>query len=431
MRFNHTKLFHGLLLLASLLLAACGGGGGSSGGGVVTVTPPAAPSGVSATAGCYGINIKWTAVSGATGYNIYGSGAVSVQVTTSNKLTATPVTATSYTDAGLASSTPRFYKVTAVNTGGESSGSSEVSATTTSGCTNKGGSIQGNPLVLTAAVTTLAGTTGIAGTIDGTGVSAQFSAPRGVTSDGKNLYVADTTNNTIRKIVISTGAVTTLAGSGAAGSTDGMGINATFKGPQGITTDGTYLYVADTQNSSIRKIVIFSGDVSTIVSTGLNFPAAITFDGAVSLYIADTNNNLIKKVATAGGTLTTFSTSSVTSPQGITFDGTGLNFYVTSGNAVLKVDTTGVVTAIVTTGLSLPQGITTDGTNLYVADNGNHTIRMVTTAGVVTTVAGSGTAGSADGTGTSASFSFPSGITTDGTNLYAVDTGNQTIRRIQ
>jgi DNA-binding beta-propeller fold protein YncE len=77
----------------------------------------------------------------------------------------------------------------------------------------------------------------------------------GITTDGTNLYVAEQANHKIRKIVISTGAVTTVAGTGSSGSANNTtGTSASFNGPEGITTDGTYLYVTDTQNDTIRKI---------------------------------------------------------------------------------------------------------------------------------------------------------------------------------
>jgi len=75
-----------------------------------------------------------------------------------------------------------------------------------------------------------------------------------MTTDGTNLYVGDTNNHLIRQIVISTGVVTTLAGTGSPGSSNGTGTAASFYEPQGITTDGTNLYVADTSNNLIRKI---------------------------------------------------------------------------------------------------------------------------------------------------------------------------------
>ena len=106
-----------------------------------------------------------------------------------------------------------------------------------------GGAIQGRPASPVGVVTTLAGS------------AASPFKPFGITTDGTDLYVADANNNTIRKTVIATGAVTTLAGSAStAGHADGTGAAASFNGPSGITTDGTNLYVADTYNSTIRMI---------------------------------------------------------------------------------------------------------------------------------------------------------------------------------
>ena len=116
-----------------------------------------------------------------------------------------------------------------------------------------GGSSQGVELSLSTVVTTLAGT-GSYGSANGTGTSASFNYPRGITTDGTNLYVADQSNHLIRKIVISTGAVTTVAGTGSSGSANGTGTSASFYYPQGITTDGTNLYVADSGNHLIRQI---------------------------------------------------------------------------------------------------------------------------------------------------------------------------------
>ena len=116
-----------------------------------------------------------------------------------------------------------------------------------------GGSFQGVELSLSTAVTTLAGT-GSSGSANGTGTSASFYRPVGITTDGTNLYVADYSNHLIRQIVISTGVVTTVAGTGSSGSANGTGTSASFYNPIGITTDGTNLYVADITNHLIRKI---------------------------------------------------------------------------------------------------------------------------------------------------------------------------------
>ena len=95
--------------------------------------------------------------------------------------------------------------------------------------------------------------TGVVTTIADTGVLVSYNVPLGITTDGTNLYVAQMGSNKIHKIVISTGVVTTIAG-GLYGSTDGVGTSASFKNPTGITTDGTSLYVADQYNHKIRKI---------------------------------------------------------------------------------------------------------------------------------------------------------------------------------
>jgi hypothetical protein len=280
-----------------------------------------------------------------------------------------------------------------------------------------GGSFQGAELSLSTAVTTQAGT-GSSGSANGTGTSASFNQPVGITTDGTNLYVADSMNNLIRKIVISTGVVTTVAGTGSNGSADNTtGTSASFNYPSGITTDGTNLYVADSSNHLIRKIVISTGAVTTVAGTGstgsangtgtsasFNYPYGITTDGT-NLYVADLSNHLIRKIVISTGAVTTLA-------------GTG-----SSGSA----NGTGTSASF-----STPSGITTDGTNLYVGDSGNNLIRqIVISTGVVTTVAGTGSRGSANGTGTSASFYYPGGITTDGTNLYVADTFNDLIRKIE
>ena len=289
-------------------------------------------------------------------------------------------------------------------------------------------------VINTGEVTTFAGGSESSGTSDGTGSSAQFNAPSGVTTDGKNLFVADLGNHTVRKLEIATGVVTTLAGSaGVNGSADGLGATAKFDSPCGLTTDGTNLYVTDTFYHTIRKIVIATGEVTTLAGnpgslifvypggsamkysggsadgTGsaaqFNAPSGVTTDG-INLYVADFNNHTIRKVEIATGVVTTL-----------------------AGSAGKSGSSDGIGT---TARFSFPRGITTDGVNLYVTDLYDYTIRKVSLAtGKVTTLAGSaGISGSTDGTGNAARFNGPSGITTDGTNLYVVDTNNNTIRKV-
>lgn len=335
-----------------------------------------------------------------------------------------------------------------------------------------GGAIQRVALSLNGTVSTFAGST-TSGSVNATGTAAWFYRPQGITTDGTNLYVTDSYNNEIRKIVIATGVVTTLAGSTTSGSTDGIGTAALFKFPTGITTDGTNLYVADTGNNEIRKIVIATRVVTTLAGsatrsgfidgagTAASFyqPYGITTDGT-NLYVVDTFNQVIRKIVIATGVVTTLAGSATTrgntdgtgwialfnQPYGITTD--GINLYVTDGynNEIRKiVIATGEVTTLAgstTSGstdgtgaaasFNQPSFITADGTNLYLADTNNNEIRKIVIAtGEVTTLAGSTTNGSTDGTGTAASFYYPFGITTDGTNLYVADTFNNEIRQIQ
>jgi len=319
-------------------------------------------------------------------------------------------------------------------------------------------------------VTTFAGS-GSSGSTNGTGTSAQFYQPTGITSDGTNLYVADTQNSNIKKIVIATGVVTTLAGSGSSGSTDGTGTSAKFTLPYGITSDGTNLYVSDTYNYKIRKIVIATGVVTTFAGSGTagstegtgtsaQFYGAygITNDGT-NLYVADTYNHKIRKIVIATGVVTTFAGSGAAGstdgtgtsakfnyPYGITSDGTNLYVADASNHKIRKiVIATGVVTTLAGSGsagssdgtgtsaeLNSPYGISNDGTNLYVADTNNFKIRKIVIAsGVVTTLSGSGTRGSNNGTGASAQFNYPYGITNDGISLYVADTDNHIIRKIR
>ena len=196
--------------------------------------------------------------------------------------------------------------ITVTDAAGNVSSTLTLSSFTVAEGEQMGGSVQGGQLSLSTVVTTVAGT-GSSGSANGTGTSASFNYPRGITTDGTNLYEVDH-NHLIRKIVISTGAVTTVAGTGSSGWANGTGTSASFSYPRGITTDGTNLYVADMFNHLIRKIVISTGAVTTVAGTGsqgsadgtgtsASFyrPTGITTDGT-NLYVADYVNNLIRKI---------------------------------------------------------------------------------------------------------------------------------------
>ncbi len=265
-------------------------------------------------------------------------------------------------------------------------------------------------------VTTFAGS-GVKGSADGTGAGASFNSPYGIAVDKSgNVYVADTINNSIRKIG-SAGAVTTLAGSGSPGSADGAGTAASFNGPSGIAVDKSgNVYVADQRNNLIRMISP-AGAVTTLAGSGsagsangtgkaasFNGPNGVAVDDDGVVYVADFGNNLIRKITSAGVVTTLAGSGSVGSDDGT---GTAASF-------------------------KYPNGVAVDGSgNVYVADFGNDRIRKITSAGVVTTLAGSGAAGSADGTGSAASFYSPDGVAVGGSgNVYVADTDNNSIRKI-
>jgi sugar lactone lactonase YvrE len=447
-----------ILVAVLLLLSGCGS------------TPFDPPSDVVATAKASRIELSWKSVPSIIGYNVYRStetGPVATKTRISSELSLT-----TYLDSSATAGITYYYQVTAYNSTGDSSPSPEISATikaAPAGDILIGGAFQGVPLTMSYSVATMAGTAKT-GATDGSGTSASFNSPIGITTDGKNLFVADTFNNSIRKIVVSTGEVTTVAGASASGMVNDVGSAARFYYPYSITTDGTALYVSDFGNHMIRRVDIASGVVTTLAGSstsgssngvgaaaGFKNPRGITTDG-MNVYVADSGNRTIRKIVIATGAVTTLAGSAVSgavdgignaasfnNPEELTTDGTALYLTDSLNNNIRRIEiSTGAVTTIAgstvpgstdgtgtAASFNSPAGITTDGTNLYVADSKNNTIRMIVIAsGVVTKVAGSGSAGRTDGDGTGATFSQPMGITTDGANLFVSDFAYSLIREI-
>ena len=153
---------------------------------------------------------------------------------------------------------------------------------------------------------TIAGQAGTSGDADGFGNDARFNHPFDVAVDNAdNVYVSDTANNVIRKIAAGR-VVTTLAGlPGTPGDADGIGAGARFWNPQGLAVDSAgNIYVADTGNNAVRKITPM-GAVTTLPQTSggadktaqLNSPAGVAVDAAGNVYVADTNNHCIRKIS--------------------------------------------------------------------------------------------------------------------------------------
>jgi sugar lactone lactonase YvrE len=330
----------------------------------------------------------------------------------------------------------------------------------------------------TRIVSTVAGA-GTADFVDGTGVNTLFNSPEKIISDASgNIYVADRSNNRIRKITPQ-GVVTTFAGNGNSGNADGQGTAAKFNQPFGITIDKEgNLYVTDAGNNSIRKITA-SGMVSTLAGgtgggfadgTGsdarFNYPFAITIDASNNLLVCDLINNRIRKV-TPSGVVTTFvgngqsyfldgplSVATMYNPTSIAIDPTSGNIYVGQDCFIRKITPQGITSVL--TGSTAQQGGNSykDGPalvagfyyifdlavdkkgNVYAADCDNHVIRKITPDGMVSTYAGIRYLNNTpskyqDGLASDAYFARPSGITFDKDgNLLVSEQDNNRIRKI-
>ena len=321
-------------------------------------------------------------------------------------------------------------------------------------------------------ITTLAGQVGVGGYADGAGNQAQLRLPNNVAVDrAGNVYVADTGNNTIRKIS-SNGVVSTLAGViGSHGSADGTGSEARFWAPFGVAVDGAgNVYVADMANNTIRKITP-KGVVSTLaglaghpgsqddIGANARFrnPWGVAADDTGNVFVADLSNDTIRKITPAGVVMTLAGQAGMTgsvdgsgsqarfnAPHGVATDHAG-NVYVSdSANGTIRKITPGGVASTLaglpgysgnTDGnghdarFGNPQGLAVDNQgNIYVADTGNNTVRKITPLGVVTTLAGLAGAG---GAGADARFNSPGGVAADSAgNVYVADTNNHTVRKI-
>jgi len=262
----------------------------------------------------------------------------------------------------------------------------------------------------------------------GLATNAAFSDIQAVAVDAQgNLYIADSDNRRIRKVTPA-GIVTTIAGIGIEGySGDGGPATAAMIGrAEALALDAAgNLYIADSTQQRIRKIsttgiittvagnglASFSGDSGLAVNASFNFPIGVAVDGAGNIYVADGNNNRIRKI-TPGGIISTFAGTGAATLASAAGDG---------GQAIFG-------------SLNIPSDVAVDPSgNVYIGDAGHNEVRMVNTAGIITTVAGTGENGySGDGgIATQALLNYPWGVKTDASgNVYVADRVNTRVRML-
>ena len=337
-------------------------------------------------------------------------------------------------------------------------------------------------------ITTIAGT-GTAG-YNGDGIlatNAQFNGVQGLVLDpAGNIYAADISNNRIRKITVSTGMISTIAGTGTGGY-NGDGILATaaqINIPSALAFDNNGdLYFTDRSNSRIRKVTIATGIISTVAGTGsagyngdgiaataaqLNNPNEVSFDVNGDMYIADWFNNRVRKVNRSTGIISTIAgtgtagyngdgiaatVAQINGPCGITFDNAG-NIYIAEygGARVRKITiATGIISTIAGTGSFGYNGDGISATsaqlngcayikfdaaeNMFIGDGSNNRVReIIKSTGIINTVAGTGTLGfNGDGIpATTAQLNRPFFILFDQPkcNMYIADYYNNRIRLV-
>ncbi|MBW1697204.1 MAG: hypothetical protein JRH18_02790 [Deltaproteobacteria bacterium] len=297
----------------------------------------------------------------------------------------------------------------------------------------------------------------------------------------KDLYIADTDNHRIRHIDETTGIITTVTGTGSQvdGGDSGPAVDASLDKPNSVSVDTQgNLYIADTNNHSIRKVdtagIIttvagngaagFSGDGGPATDAELKTPRDVYVDASGNIYIADTENNRIRKVDTSGIITTVAGNGAsgfsgdggpatdarLNKPNSVCMDADG-NLYIADAlnHRIRKVDTTGMISTVAGNGasgfsgdggpaanaqLDKPKGVWVDEQgNIYIVDTENHRIRMVDSSGIINTVAGNGVSGySGDGgPATEAALQKPLGIYVDASgNIYFADTLNSRIRMV-
>ena len=298
------------------------------------------------------------------------------------------------------------------------------------------------------------------------------------------IYFSDVGNSRIRRVDLTTGVITTVAGGGTTDLGDGgPATDATFSShPMRVTGDRAHnLYVTDAHHARVRRINTLTNTITTVAGCGVDgysgddgpavhaqlaSPHGSALDRHGNLYIADLKNDRIRRVDASTGTITTVAGTGehgcsgdggpateamLASPIAVTASADGDLYIADHRNSrIRKVDAaTGIITTVAGTGeqdfsgdggpakraaISLPRDVALDSDgSLYIADGANNRIRRVAPDGTISTVAGTGRADfSGDGGPASkANLSMPYSIALDRDgNLYVVDTGNYRVRKI-
>jgi streptogramin lyase len=280
-------------------------------------------------------------------------------------------------------------------------------------------------------ITTIAGTGTLGYSGDnGQAITATFNNPYGIALDSiGNVYVADTVNNVIRKIDVSTGIITKFAGGNPPPLTSPNGdgyaaIDSVIYSPRSIAFDAFGdMYIAEAASHRIRKIDTTTGIITTIAGTGVDgytgdgglainatmgTPSGLCVDSMDNVYFADIKYNSVRKIDLFTGFITKV-----------------------AGRGVVLGDG-GAATAAL---LSQPYGIDVDSrNNIYITEFAGHRVRKVNaTSGIITTIVGTGSPGYTGdgGPSTLATVKNPSDICVDSDdNIYIADTFNYRIRRI-
>jgi sugar lactone lactonase YvrE len=348
-------------------------------------------------------------------------------------------------------------------------------------------------IVNTGGIFTVAGdgTRGYSGD-GGAATSAELNYPYGVAVDAAfNIYIADSNNERVRKVTGSTGKISTVAGDGAQGYSGdgGAAISAELYSPHGVAVDTVgNIYIADYSNNRVRKVTVSTGIISTVAGNGtqghsgdggaatsaeLYTPYSVAVDDVGDIYIADFGNERIREVAASTGDISTVAgdgslgysgdggaatSAELNQPTGVAVDGAG-DVYVADyandrvravGGNAYSLPGPGLINTLAGDGVGgysgdggradnaeiyQPTGVAVDASgNVYIADQFNQRVRKVTAStGKISTVAGDGTGGySGDGgIATSAEMQNPNGVAVDSAgNIYIADTYNNRIRKV-